>query len=362
MAKTTKKPAPKTQTKGVETIDNKVVNDVVKFVKDTTAPLSCLSGNPLMEFGSGNAPRLDYEIPQKTSFTAYGDHTTNLVFQTELTEDQVFMPIAFIEPVLLPPSTTVPITTTAIEQDIINGTSTTVINATPRPFPRTPKPSKPPRTLGGEFIEAKLTNYTENVDDYPQYIPSPKFLANQVALGNAVILNETFGVFSPGYQILPRPNAGNAKPQLFFVEEYTVAFYLANYGAGKTLNVFTLLPGEKTTITVKTYKESIETKKRAENVMDSFSEDSARDFENTLEKESNIKVGENKTTNGSVGLNTSSSVGLKFPIKIFSVNASASVNTSFNASRSVSKTREANTRNLAKSVEKHSNKTKSRSK
>jgi hypothetical protein len=94
-----------------------------------------------------------------------------------------------------------------------------------------------------------------------------------------VVIEEAFGGFSPSFTIVPRPDAGDIKPIFCLVEEYTVASYLVNYGAGKTLNTFTLLPSEKTSITIRTYKESTETKKRAENVMDSFSEDSAREFE-----------------------------------------------------------------------------------
>jgi hypothetical protein len=46
------------------------------------------------------------------------------------------------------------------------------------------------------------------------------------------------------------------KPQLYVMYETLVCSYLGNYGAGRTVNTFSLLPGEKTTITVRTYKES----------------------------------------------------------------------------------------------------------
>src|SRR5205823_11581697 len=42
-------------------------------------------------------------------------------------------------------------------------------------------------------------------------------------------------------------------PRLFAVEEYKVCSYLGNYGAGKTVKTFTLLPGERTTITINSY-------------------------------------------------------------------------------------------------------------
>ncbi len=140
------------------------------------------------------------------------------------------------------------------------------------------------------------------------------------------------------------------------MEEYAVASFLANYGAGKTLNTFTLLPAEKTSITIRTYKESVETKKRVENVMDSFSEDSAREFENILEKESSTKVGQTKTNNFNAGVSLKSAISFVIP-KIGSGSVSNSTNAGFG--RSVTKSREANTRDLAKSIEKHANKSNS---
>ena len=162
-----------------------------------------------------------------------------------------------------------------------------------------------------------------------------------------MFIQESFGGFAPNFTITPRPNAGNVKPTFFLREEYVVASFLGYYGAGKTLNTFTLLPSEKTSITIHTYKESTETKKRAENVMDSFSEDSAKDFENTLEKESSTKTAQSSTN--SVSASVSISVSSPF------VSGSASLN----ASKSAAKSREANTKDLAKSIEKHANKTNS---
>jgi hypothetical protein len=62
-------------------------------------------------------------------------------------------------------------------------------------------------------------------------------------------------------------------------------------------------------------------------------------LKNTLEKESSTKTAENKTNS------VSASVSLKIPFKIVSLGASV------NASRSVTKSREANTRDLAKSID-----------
>lgn len=53
-------------------------------------------------------------------------------------------------------------------------------------------------------------------------------------------------------------------PYFAIVEEYTTCSYLGDYGAGRTIKTFSLLPGEKTTITVRTYKEKTTTKSNPE--------------------------------------------------------------------------------------------------
>ncbi len=69
------------------------------------------------------------------------------------------------------------------------------------------------------------------------------------------------------------------------VEHYRVNTYLGDYGAGRTVKTFSLLPGEKTVISVQTYKQTISNKKAIENVLDSFSQESAEDLEQIVESE-----------------------------------------------------------------------------
>ncbi len=68
------------------------------------------------------------------------------------------------------------------------------------------------------------------------------------------------------------------------------------YGMGRVVKTFTLLPGEKTTITVKTYKDVKTTKSRSENVLDSYSESSANDLENLVQGEQENKTENKKST------------------------------------------------------------------
>lgn len=83
---------------------------------------------------------------------------------------------------------------------------------------------------------------------------------------------------------VPKPEP---HPMIVMVEKLKVCSYLGDYGAGKTLKTFSLLPGEKTEIAIKTYKHKESTSSKAENVLDSFSSNSADTLESQLQNEQN---------------------------------------------------------------------------
>ena len=58
---------------------------------------------------------------------------------------------------------------------------------------------------------------------------------------------------------------------------------------GRTLKTFTLLPGEKTTISLQTYKRRTEDARRASSILDSYSKESANDFESSVQREQSNK-------------------------------------------------------------------------
>ena len=80
-----------------------------------------------------------------------------------------------------------------------------------------------------------------------------------------------------------------AEPAFLLVETYRLASYLGSYGAGKVIQTFSLLPGERTTISVKTFRKSERERKEASSILDSFTEESATDFERTIENEQSSK-------------------------------------------------------------------------
>lgn len=62
--------------------------------------------------------------------------------------------------------------------------------------------------------------------------------------------------------------AGNT-PRIAIVETWQIASFLGDYGLGKTLQTFSLLPGERTTISVETWRTDAATREDASSVFDS---------------------------------------------------------------------------------------------
>ncbi|PHI18123.1 hypothetical protein CEQ90_19550 [Lewinellaceae bacterium SD302] len=75
-------------------------------------------------------------------------------------------------------------------------------------------------------------------------------------------------------------------PRIYLKFELMLCSYLGNYGAGETINVTSLFPGERTTISMRTYKNSASTRSRAESIIDSISESSINSFESALQEQS----------------------------------------------------------------------------
>jgi hypothetical protein len=150
-------------------------------------------------------------------------------------------------------------------------------------------------------------------------------------------------------QYAPEPEAPN--PHFTIIEEYCVASYLGDYGAGKTVGTFSLLPGERTTLSLRTYEDREETVTQAESILDSFTEESADEFEGTLQEE----FGETADSSTNVSATTGGGVhaGLDLGIVSFGGEASGEVTVDTGTARhSYADT-------ISTAVDKHVNKTSS---
>lgn len=166
------------------------------------------------------------------------------------------------------------------------------------------------RNDGTKIAEVKSTLPAVNIKDVvkAEFIDDD-LIAQKLSKGLMPVAVERFSK-KPEVLYIPRPK--EAKPTLSMVLHLKMASYLGDYGAGQTVKTFSLLPGEKTTITVRSYQHDETKKEQAQNVLDSYSESSADDLQNTVEKETQFTTGSSKeeTTSKTGGWNAGGSIGL----------------------------------------------------
>jgi hypothetical protein len=148
------------------------------------------------------------------------------------------------------------------------------------------------------------------------------------------------------FNFLPEPKV--AKPRLLLVETYRLSSFLGSYGAGRTIQTFSLLPGERTKINIKTFRKTSAEEKSASSILDSFSKESADDFESSVSAEQSNKQTQNESFEYHVDVEASASWGW----------GSASVDAGVKGSTSSS--REEFAKNTSSATNKHAQKASSK--
>lgn len=131
------------------------------------------------------------------------------------------------------------------------------------------------------------------------------------------------------------------KPRLLFVETFRLTNFPGDYGAGTTIKTFSLLPRESTEISVKTWKKTEETMKKASSILDSYTEDTADEFEKSAQAECARSAKIDKTSSYNVKASANAGWGW----------GSASV--SAGTEGSTSSSREASAKNVMSAASKH---------
>ncbi|MFG2007279.1 hypothetical protein ACGFNU_49830 [Spirillospora sp. NPDC048911] len=96
-----------------------------------------------------------------------------------------------------------------------------------------------------------------------------------------------------GYRFLNAPE--HCRPGLVLVEHYRLSSFPARYGPGRTIKTFSLLPGERTSIRVSTYKRSSESTQKTSSILDSVSDESESEFGRTVNSEQSNQTNASKT-------------------------------------------------------------------
>jgi hypothetical protein len=191
-------------------------------------------------------------------------------------------------------------------------------------------PTAPPATGSAAAVPAKPGAEASDTGYLPLY-------------GARLVTRKSlFGTLSS--QLIPcGPRQPPSVARLMIVESYRLTSFAGDYGAGRTIKTFTLFPGEKTTVTVKTYQRRTETRQQASSILDSFTQESADAFEQAVSAEHSDKQAYSESQEYKADAHAEGNLG----VGKASVNASAAL--SMNASR------EEFSKNIRNAVNKHSN-------
>lgn len=109
--------------------------------------------------------------------------------------------------------------------------------------------------------------------------------------GRLVVLRDMAGAFT--YRFVPAP--AHCRPGLVLVEHYRLTSLPARYGGGRTIKTFSLLPGERTSIRISTYKRSTESLQKTSSILDSVTDETESEFGRTVSSEQSNQANAGKT-------------------------------------------------------------------
>ncbi len=294
----------------------------LEILKENLNAESCTGGKPLSGFGEPKfIPSLDYNLQQSTTFSTYG-YLYVRVPENIFIEDCYKIPeesyfkmtpaeaaVRFSENIQLGIDDLLPkVNIKRLRSDLDKGSSNIL-----------------------DVSKASLT-VKDGPDEDILASETPKIILNDTMFNDIQMKQLIKGGYMPmvvrkmhglGSKIKLVRCPVQPSPRIFVVEEYKTRSFLGRYGAGKTLRTLSLLPGEKTTITIKTYKNSTSTRTHSENLLDSFSQNSVDELESLIEEENNTS----KDRNISVGIGGSFSEVL---LGVLNVNADFSASTTSN--------------------------------
>lgn len=81
----------------------------------------------------------------------------------------------------------------------------------------------------------------------------------------------------------------NTDPSICLIEVFGITSFLDDYGLGQTIRTFSLLPGEETKLSLKTWRSSSESVTRGATIVDSYTDSAGERFNNTVQAETTDK-------------------------------------------------------------------------
>lgn len=275
----------------------------------------CSYKEPMMILGDGaRAPQLDYQLPQKSAFSLYGRFSLPAPLSAFKNGTRKKPPNTWWERVAKINAEELK---ERVNQFAKNGHN--IDGLIPGGNQALSASARKLRSLEEATTENKIAQSP---------LWDADLLNQKIAAGKMPLMRETFSG-RLGLRFIEEPNP---RPRLYIIEEYRVASFLGNYGAGKTVKTFSLLPGERTKISVKTYRDSTTTQTQTENILDSFTESSADEFEERLQQEQGTES--QQASEHSFALTTGMSMSIPIQAISLGLNVSTEGQSTFSSTRS----------------------------
>lgn len=161
--------------------------------------------------------------------------------------------------------------------------------------------------------------------------PLPDYIEDLLAAARAGQLLKLSKKWGGGILVQPVPINPAPKPAIFLVEVYGISSFLGDYGLGRTIRTMSLLPGEETTISVKTWRSREQTRAEGSTIVDSFQTSSADRFAASFERENTDQKSKSNKHTWSAGVEAKGGVNLG--IVSFGGGGSASGSGEYHSSR-----------------------------
>lgn len=219
----------------------------------------------------GPSTVLKYDVPQPSSYSGRNCIELDFVPQGQAAKDY-FNPVLFQAP---PAPAVASLSESALAQKIKSDLSLGIM--TPGIFHPTPiiaNPTYPPPQSSTPIPPTSaIAISADQVANLFKQGYKPK------------VYQSLFG--TPAFKVIPATPI--IRPRVLLVESHRISTFLGSYGAGRVLSTTSLLPGEATRISIRSYTKETVTRAQASSILDSFSQESADDFEKTLQSEQSTK-------------------------------------------------------------------------
>lgn len=276
----------------------------------STTPISCLPKEPFTKLEeSGTASILNYNLPQQTTYPASGVVMLDIAedsFKNEFKSEPAEHFWRNIVDISLEQAKV------KIEDDFIQASDT--------PFVENPKMLISTDAIKREVVDEVQKTFVGSVD--------LDKIAMQVAENKRrpIIEKNLFGkVYT---RFITEPTV--VQPRISLLFHFKMSSYLGDYGAGRTIKTFSLLPGEKTTITIRDFTHREESKMRSECVLDSFSEHTVNEIQSYIEEKNqkSFQIG----TSLSASIEYKASANASIPLDVVTLGVGMSSGFSMNGS------------------------------